>query len=105
MIAPPSRPDAFAPGPLRTLTIVQTPANLLHDVDEVIANPSTDGDPGGSRPFPAFIHGRHVGGRRHRLIADQMMECTCADGRPLPLATGLTWVEAGFPGTPVTTAR
>ncbi len=142
----PPHVDHLRPGPLRTVIIDQTPANVLtygydpatrtwaradngvpqidsatgrpiavrnlvvltarghatHYVEDVNGNPSLYYDLGGSGPFQAFIDGRHFGGTWQRPLVGQPMVYRCADGRPLPLATGLTWIEVVVPGTVVT---
>jgi len=144
----PPHPDPLAQGPIRTVTIDQTAANVpsyhynpvsrtwqrwlngtpqldtasgapiavrnlvvltatwhfVNYVEDVLGNHGIDWVLKGSGPFRAFIDGRAFQGTWHRPAQGLPLLFTLADGRPLPFATGLTWVEVVAAGTPVTTA-
>ncbi len=90
---------------VRNLIVLTDQWHDTHDVEDSNGKPSIYDELGGAGPFPAFIEGRHFGGTWSRPLADQPMTYTCADGPPLPLATGLTWIEVVGPGTTVAAGR
>ncbi len=87
---------------VRNLIVLTAPWHYTNYVEDVLGNYSIDWVLTASGPFQAFIDGLQFQGTWHRPAGGGPIVYTMADGRPLPLATGLTWVEVVAAGTTVT---
>ena len=86
---------------VRTLIVLTAPWHYTNYVEDVLGNHSIYWDLNTSGPFQAFIDGLQFSGTWHRPADGGPILYTVAGGHPLPLPTGLTWVEVVPADTPV----
>ncbi len=91
-----------APIAVRNLIVVTANWHFTNYVEDVLGNHSIYWALNGSGPFQAYIDGRAFIGTWHRPDTGLPLLFTDAGGQPLPLQTGLTWIEVVAPGTTVT---